>query len=115
MVAESLQNENIPCVTMAHIELRVSLLKSGLHEGQHAASLRIRLSEPESRILALRIAATFPGYEASTSQLKEFMPGYVHFNTVDLEPNSTRANECKWQQVVGNVISHQQSGSSIYT
>lgn len=76
---------------------------------------KIRLSEPEARILALRIAATFPQHQASTSEIKDLVPSYVFFTEVDLQPSETRLNECKWQQVVGNVISHQQSGSSIFT
>lgn len=76
---------------------------------------RSRLGEPEARILALRIAATFPGYKASTSQIKDFVPSYVHLTDIDLEASETRENECKWQQVAGNVISHQYSGLSIFT
>lgn len=40
---------------------------------------KIRLSEPEARILALRIAATFPQHQASTSEIKDLVPSYVFF------------------------------------
>jgi hypothetical protein len=73
------------------------------------------LRESEARILALRIAATFPNNEATTAQIKEQIPNYVSFTSIDLEPSETRSNENRWQQVVGNVISHKASGTSIFT
>lgn len=76
---------------------------------------RIRLIEAEARILALKIAATMPDLEATTTQIKEQMPDYVAFTPIDLEQSDSRGNELKWQQVVGNIISHQYSGTSIFT
>jgi hypothetical protein len=76
---------------------------------------RTRLREPEARILALRIAATMPNNEITTAQLKELVPDYIVFTPIDLEPSDTRVNECKWQQVVGNVVSHQFTGTSIFS
>ncbi len=76
---------------------------------------RTRLRESEARILALRIAATLPDNEATTTQIKELMPSYVALTPIDLEPSDTRPNEQKWQQVVGNVISHIGSSTSIFT
>lgn len=76
---------------------------------------RTRLREAEARILALRIAATMPNLEATTTQIKELVPQYVAFTQIDLEPSDSRNNELKWQQVVGNVISHQHTGTSIFT
>lgn len=80
-----------------------------------ARAPRTRLRESEARILALRIAATFPNNEATTAQIKEQIPSYVSFTSIDLEPSETRSNENKWQQVVGNVISHKDSSTSIFT
>lgn len=80
-----------------------------------ARAPRTRLREAEARILALRIAATMPNNEITTKQLKELVPDYIVFTPIDLEPSDTRANECKWQQVVGNVVSHQFTGTSIFT
>lgn len=56
-----------------------------------------------------------PNNEITTKQLKELVPEYIVFTPIDLEPSDTRGNECKWQQVVGNVISHQHTGTSIFT
>ena len=75
---------------------------------------RDRLREWEARILALRIAASFPNNEATTSQIKESVPSFVRLTPLDLEPSLTRLNEYKWQQIIGNVISHRKSPTSIF-
>jgi hypothetical protein len=69
------------------------------------AEQRDRLSEPEARILALRIAASRPNREASTSYIKEHIQDYIEFTPEDLKPSLTRGNEQMWQQIVGNVVS----------
>ena len=74
-----------------------------------------RLREPEARLLALQIAATFPGYTASTTQIKKSAPDYREFTEADLRPSSTRPNEHKWEQIIGNATgSHQPSSVSIF-
>jgi hypothetical protein len=73
-----------------------------------------RLREPEARVLALKIASGEPNREASTSLIKERIPEYRDLSPTDLEPSPTRTNERRWQQVVGNVISHRESGTSIF-
>jgi hypothetical protein len=74
-----------------------------------------RFRESEARILALKIAASCHKHQASTSYIKEKVPEYVDFTPEDLEPSPTRNNEKKWQQVVGNVISHQKQLTSIFS
>jgi|HubBroStandDraft_2_1064218.scaffolds.fasta_scaffold13377_5 hypothetical protein len=73
-----------------------------------------RLNEAEARILALKIALTRPNGEASTAYIKEHVPEFIPLTAEDLEPSPTRKNECKWQQVVGNVISHKDQTTSIF-
>jgi hypothetical protein len=74
-----------------------------------------RLREPEARIVALKIASTRPGGEASTSYIKEHVPLFVPLTKEDKEPSPTRNREEKWQQVVGNVVSHKGQGTSIFS
>lgn len=74
----------------------------------------MKLGEPDARILALRIAATYPGRTATTAQIKRDVPRYVKLTDADLTPSDTRANEEKWQQIVGNVISHKGTSTSIF-
>jgi hypothetical protein len=73
-----------------------------------------KLREPEARILALRIAATFPRHEAETSQIKDAVPGLRKLGPADLKPSTKRKNECMWQQIVGNVVSHEKTSTSIF-
>jgi hypothetical protein len=72
-----------------------------------------RTSEREIAIAALRIAATRPGGEASTTLLKEEMPDYVKLTPDDLKPSSTRRGEKMFHQIVGNIISHKESAGNI--
>lgn len=73
-----------------------------------------KLREPEARILALRIAATFPNHESSTADIKKLVPKYREFSEADLLPSKSRANETMWQQIIGNVVSHQKVGTSLF-
>lgn len=74
-----------------------------------------KLREPEARILALQIAATFPGHQATTTQVKEAAPNFRQWSEANLKPSDTRGNECKWQQIIGNAVgSHQKSTVSIF-
>lgn len=74
-----------------------------------------KLREPEARLLALQIAATFPGHEATTTQIKERVPDYRELTPADLAPSPTRKAERTWQQIVGNVVSHQNTRTSIFS
>lgn len=73
-----------------------------------------KLREPEARLLALQIAAKRAGHEATTTQIKESVPDYREFSPSDLAPSPTRKGECTWQQIVGNVVSHQNTRTSIF-
>ncbi len=73
-----------------------------------------KLREPEARILVLRILATFPDGQAETAQVKELVPQFRKLGPLDLKPSKTRKNECMWQQIVGNVVSHKGAGVSIF-
>jgi hypothetical protein len=77
--------------------------------------LKGRLHESEARILALKIALTRPDGHASTSYIKEQTTHFIPLTEEDLKPSPTRQGEEKWQQVVGNVISHQKQGTSIFS
>jgi hypothetical protein len=61
-----------------------------------------KLGEPKARILVLQIAATYPNHEATTEDIKGLIPKYWELAEEDLKPSTTRKNECKWQQIVGN-------------
>jgi hypothetical protein len=65
------------------------------------------LREAEARILALKIAAQHPKHTATTEFIKRQIPEYISLSEVDLRPSPTRPREARWQQIVGNVISHQ--------
>jgi hypothetical protein len=68
-----------------------------------------RLREPEARILALKIAARCPGHRATTEAIKQQVPDYYPLSEIDLRSSPSRNNEERWQQIVGNVISHQKT------
>lgn len=74
-----------------------------------------RLREPEARILALKIAARCPGHTATTEYIKQQVPDYYPLSKIDLLPSPSRSNEARWQQIVGNVISHQKTLSGIFS
>ncbi|HTW70906.1 MAG TPA: hypothetical protein VME47_13535 [Acetobacteraceae bacterium] len=68
-----------------------------------------RLREHEARIIVLKIAAQQPGRSASTSLLKREVPKYIELSAKDRVRSQSRPREFLWQQVVGNVVSHQKS------
>jgi hypothetical protein len=73
-----------------------------------------KLQEPEARLLAVQIAAKHPGHEATTTQIKDSVPDYREFSPADLAPSPTRRGEKVWQQIIGNVVSHQKTSTSIF-
>ncbi len=75
---------------------------------------RSRLLEPEARVLTLKIAAQCEGHEATMSFIKSQVPKYIELSPMDLEPSPSRAGERKWQQIVGNVVSHEKNVTSIF-
>src|SRR5216683_2372107 len=68
-----------------------------------------RLRESEARILALKIAAQCPNHTATTEYIKQQVPKYIPLSKNDLLPSHTRKREALWQQIVGNVVSHQKT------
>jgi hypothetical protein len=73
-----------------------------------------RLREPEARILALKIAARRPGRRVTTEYIKQQVPNYYPLSEFDRRPSPSRKNEERWQQIVGNVVSHQKTMSGIF-
>lgn len=73
-----------------------------------------RLREAEARILALKIAAQQPHGRASTELIKQQVPNYYPLSEIDLQFSPSRRRERRWQQIVGNVVSHQKSFRGIF-
>jgi hypothetical protein len=73
-----------------------------------------RLREAEARILTLKIAAQQPNGRASTEFIKQAVPRYYPLSEIDLQFSPSRKNERKWQQIVGNVVSHHTSLRGIF-
>lgn len=73
-----------------------------------------KLREPEARDIWLQIAATFPNRRASTTDIKHLAPKYREMSVEDLKPSLTRNNETMWEQIMGNVISHQNASTSLF-
>ena len=67
------------------------------------------LREAEARILALKIAAQRPNRTATTAHIKREVPNYIELSEVDRRKSTTRIKESMWQQIVGYVISLQDS------
>lgn len=74
-----------------------------------------RLREKEARTLVLKILATQSSHRASTALIKAQTPKFYNFSQIDLKKSDSRPNERKWQQIVGNVVSHKKSGASIFS
>jgi hypothetical protein len=75
--------------------------------------VRDRLLEKEARSLVLKIAAKEPARRATTTKIKSRIPVEFNLSPLDLEQSVSRPAERKWQQIVGNVISHRTSANSI--
>lgn len=73
-----------------------------------------KLREPEARLIALLIAAAMPGHRASTSTIKDQFPLHRELTPADLAKSATRPREEHWQQIVGNVVSHKGTTTSIF-
>jgi hypothetical protein len=73
-----------------------------------------RLREAEARILALKIAAQQPRRRASTEFIKQQVPSYYPLSDADLRYSPSRKREQKWQQIVGNVVSHHKSLNGLF-
>ena len=77
--------------------------------GQLERPRKDRIREREARVLALKIAARCPNHTATTEYIKDNVPEYVELSDEDRLPSPSRANEQRWQQIVGNVISHRET------
>lgn len=73
-----------------------------------------RLREKEARIWVLLIAANQPSGVVSTAYIKEHLPRFRPMSPDDLRPSRTRPGEPVWAQIVGNVICHKKSSTSIF-
>jgi hypothetical protein len=73
-----------------------------------------RLREAEARILALKIAARQPKQRADTEFIKHSIPSYYPLSQIDLEQSPSRKREKRWQQIVGNVVSHHKTLTGIF-
>jgi hypothetical protein len=76
---------------------------------------RDRLREPEARLLALKIASLCPKHTASTEHIKSLIPEFYSLSKLDMEKSPSRYGENKWQQIVGNVRSHESSSRSLFS
>lgn len=65
-----------------------------------------RSSEVDIAIAAMKYLYTCPKYTAITSDVKKYVPNYINLTTSDKEPSESRENEEKWEQIVGNIVSH---------
>ena len=70
-----------------------------------------RLHEKEARILVLKIAAQEPEHAASTGFLKNELRKYTELSPRDRQRSHSRPREEMWQQIVGNVISHNKTSA----
>jgi hypothetical protein len=68
-----------------------------------------RPREPEARILALEIAAQRPGRTASTQFIEREVPKYIQLSEVDRRRSPGRDNKAMWEQIISDVISHQET------
>jgi hypothetical protein len=68
-----------------------------------------RLREPEARILALKIAVHRPNRSASTQFVMREVPKYIQLSEVDRRRLPSRGNKALWEQIIGDVISHQET------
>jgi hypothetical protein len=60
------------------------------------------------------VARSKPNGIATTTQLKEEIGKYVTLTPQDLAQSKTRGNEQMYQQIVGNIISHEKSQTNIF-
>ena len=79
-----------------------------------AKTRKNRTPESEMRIAALQVARSKPNGVATTTQLKEEVCRFVDLTPQDLARSTTRRNEQMFQQIVGNIISHDKSRTNIF-
>ncbi|MDY4787989.1 MAG: hypothetical protein SO253_01565 [Bacilli bacterium] len=65
---------------------------------------RLRTSEEDILVPALRIIQAHPN--CTMRDIKQQISKNMKFYPADLEPSPTRRGECKYHQIIGNLISH---------
>jgi hypothetical protein len=73
-----------------------------------------KLGESEAGILWLKIASLRPDRTALTEEIKAEARSYREMSPADLVPSTTRKREAMWQQIIGNVISHQNTQIGVF-
>lgn len=73
-----------------------------------------RLREKEARILALKIAARSTNHSATMHDIRKELPKLYPLTASDKRQSLTRKNEQLWQQIVRNVVSHENSTQSLF-
>lgn len=73
-----------------------------------------RLREKEARLIALKIAARSKDHSATMQDIRRELPKLFPLTTSDKKQSETRRNEQLWQQIVRNVVSHQDSAQSLF-
>ncbi len=74
---------------------------------------KLRVTEAEISIAALRIAAKQKNGLATFSRLKKEIPDYVNLSAGDQAQSITRPNEELWEQLVRNIKSHSKTFRNI--
>ena len=83
--------------------------------GQLHRSPTDRLREKEARNIVLKIAALCHNHTATTSYVKRRVPEIFPLSEADKQRSPTRGREQVWQQIVGNVKVHGDSGQGLFT
>ena len=73
-----------------------------------------KLREREARDIWLQIAAKSPNLWATTTDVKGLAAKYRSMSPDDLKPSRSRPHETMWEQIMGNVISHQEASTSLF-
>jgi hypothetical protein len=73
------------------------------------------IKEREARDIVLKVAATFRNRTAKTADIKDRVEELVVLSEQDKRPYPSRGAEPRWRQRIGNVVSHAQSSTSIFS
>jgi len=73
-----------------------------------------RLREKEARILVLKVAAQSKNRSATMEEIRREIPKLFPLTERDRVASPSRRNEQLWQQIVRNVVSHQNSAKSLF-
>jgi hypothetical protein len=73
------------------------------------------IKEREARDIVLKVAATFKNRTAKTSDIKNRVEELVALSDLDKLPYPSRGKEPRWRQQIGNVVSHANTSTSIFS